>query len=179
MIGGRVSLRRRATFVRFRPPPQLAAALLFALNPNMLYLQSIAHDRSHVRGGARGAAVGDGLVPLIRNPVWAVLAAAAASNAASLTRYEGWFLIPFVALYFLVTARRKSYALVFAVLAALGPLAWLAHNQYYYSNALEFYSGECSAQSHLRRANWLRAGPAIPAITTGARRSNITLPRSG
>jgi hypothetical protein len=79
--------------------------------------------------------------------IWAVLAAAAASNAASLTRYEGWFLIPFVAVYFLLTARRKSCALIFAILAALGPLAWLAHNQYYYSNALEFYSGEGSAQA--------------------------------
>jgi hypothetical protein len=79
--------------------------------------------------------------------MWAVLAAAVASNAASLTRYEGWFLIPFVALYFLITARRKSHALIFAVLAALGPLAWLAHNQYYYSNALEFYSGEGSAKA--------------------------------
>ncbi len=52
--------------------------------------------------------------------MWAVLAAAAASNAASLTRYEGWFLIPFVALYFLITARRKSHALLFAVLAGAG-----------------------------------------------------------
>jgi hypothetical protein len=76
-----------------------------------------------------------------------LLVAAAASNAASLTRYEGWFLIPFVALYFLVIARHKSHALVFAVLAALGPLAWIAHNQYYYSNALEFYSGEGSAKA--------------------------------
>jgi len=78
---------------------------------------------------------------------WTVLLAAAASNAASLTRYEGWFLIPFVALYILITARRKSHALLFAVLAALGPLAWLAHNQYYYSNALEFYDGDFSARA--------------------------------
>jgi len=79
--------------------------------------------------------------------IWAVAIAAAASNAASLTRYEGWFLIPFVTLYVLITARRKSSAVVFAILAALGPLAWLAHNQYYYSNALEFYDGEGSARA--------------------------------
>ncbi len=98
---------------------------------------------------------------------WAVLAAAAASNAASLTRYEGWFLIPFVALYILLTARRKSYALLFAVLAALGPLAWLAHNQYYYSNALEFYDGDFSAQAIYARRSGRRRGSAIPAIITG------------
>src|SRR5579872_5893729 len=76
-----------------------------------------------------------------------MLAAAAASNAASLTRYEGWFLIPFVTLYFVITARRKSHALGFTVLALLGPLAWLAHNHYFYSNALEFYDGDYSPQA--------------------------------
>ena len=40
--------------------------------------------------------------------------AAAASNAASLTRYEGWFLIPFVCLYLLVTAKQKWHAILFA-----------------------------------------------------------------
>jgi hypothetical protein len=75
----------------------------------------------------------------------------AASIAASLTRYEGWFLIPFVALYVPIASRNKPHApgkshmMIFAALAALGPLAWLAHNQYYYSNALEFYNGEYSS----------------------------------
>ena len=82
---------------------------------------------------------------------WAVLIAAAASNAASLTRYEGWFLIPFVCLYLLVTAKKKWHAMLFAALAAAGPLAWLAHNQYYYSNALEFYNGPYSAAAIYQR----------------------------
>jgi hypothetical protein len=80
-----------------------------------------------------------------------VLIAAAASNAASLTRYEGWFLIPFVSLYLLAVSKRKSQAILFAVLAALAPLAWLAHNQYYYSNALEFYNGPYSAGAIYQR----------------------------
>ena len=79
----------------------------------------------------------------------AILAAAAASIAASLTRYEGWFLIPFVVLFFLHRNHKRD-AVIFAVLAALGPLAWLAHNQYYYSNALEFYNGPFSAARDLR-----------------------------
>jgi hypothetical protein len=124
----------------------VTAALLFALNPNMLYLQSTPMTEAMFAAS---------LAALLWSTVWyrdsqsgwAVLCAGVASNAASLTRYEGWFLIPFVALYFLVTARRKSHALVFAILAALGPLAWLAHNQYYYSNALEFYDGDFSAQA--------------------------------
>jgi Dolichyl-phosphate-mannose-protein mannosyltransferase len=124
----------------------VAAALLFALNPNMLYLQSIPMTEA-LFAASLAALLWATIWFRSTQSIWAVLAAAAASNAASLTRYEGWFLIPFVALYFLITARRKSHALVFAAVAALGPLAWLAHNQYYYSNALEFYSGEGSAKA--------------------------------
>ena len=64
----------------------------------------------------------------------AVAGAGVASLAASLTRYEGWFLIPFVAVYFLFTARRRRivFALVFGAIAALGPLYWLAHNWWLY-----------------------------------------------
>jgi hypothetical protein len=80
-----------------------------------------------------------------------VLIAAAASNAASLTRYEGWFLIPFVTLYFLTVAKRKPHAILFGLLAAIGPLAWLAHNQYYFGNALEFYNGPYSAGAIYQR----------------------------
>lgn len=124
----------------------VAAALLFALNPNMLYLQSIPMTEA-LFAASLAALLWATIWFRSTQSVWAVLAAAVASNAASLTRYEGWFLIPFVALYFLVTAHRKSHALVFAILAALGPLSWIAHNQYYYSNALEFYSGEGSAKA--------------------------------
>src|SRR5665213_2459534 len=124
----------------------LAATLLFALNPNMLYLQATPMNEA-IFAAALAALLWSTVVFRDSQSGWAVLAAAAASNAASLTRYEGWFLIPFVALYILLTARRKSYALVFAALAALGPLAWLAHNQYYYSNALAFYHGDFSAQA--------------------------------
>jgi 4-amino-4-deoxy-L-arabinose transferase-like glycosyltransferase len=128
-----------------------AAALLFALNPNILYLQSVPMTETIF--AACFAALLWATIWYRDSPhLWAVIAAAAASNAASLTRYEGWFLIPFVALYFLITGPRKTHALVFAVLAALAPLAWLAHNQYYYSNVLEFYNGEYSAKAIYGRA---------------------------
>jgi len=135
----------------------LAAALLFALNPNMLYLQSTPMNEA-IFAAALAALLWSTVWFRDSQSGWAVLVAAAASNAASLTRYEGWFLIPFVTLYLFITARRKSYAFVFAVLAGLGPLAWLAHNQYYYSNALEFYDGDFSAQAIYARQ--LAAGAA-------------------
>jgi hypothetical protein len=90
----------------------------------------------------------------------AVVAAAVASNATSLTRYEGWFLIPFVAMFLWFAARRKLDAILFAALAALGPLGWLAHNQYYYSNPLEFYNGPWSAMAMHQRE--LAQGVVVP-----------------
>jgi hypothetical protein len=81
----------------------------------------------------------------------ALLLLAAASNAASLTRYEGWFLIPFLTLYVWIVARNKQHAYVFALLAALAPIAWFAHNLYYYGDALAFYSGPYSARAIFER----------------------------
>ena len=128
----------------------LAVALLFALNPNVLYLQSTPMTEPVFAAS---------LSALLWATLWfrespsatAALAAAAASNAASLTRYEGWFLVPFVALYFLLVSRNKRYAVGFAAAASLGPLAWLAHNWFYYGNALEFYNGPWSAMAIYQR----------------------------
>ena len=128
----------------------LAVALLFALNPNMLYLQTTPMTELPFLASLAALLWSTLWFRDAQSP-WPVLIAAGASNAASLTRYEGWFLIPFVCLYLLVVAKRKSDAILFAALAALGPLAWLAHNQYYYSNALEFYNGPYSAAAIYKR----------------------------
>lgn len=132
------------------PGAALAATLLFALNPNILYLQATPMTELLFTAS---------LLAMLWATLWfrdtqslaAILIAAAASNAASLTRYEGWFLIPFVSLYLLLAAKRRAHAVLFAVLAALGPLAWLAHNQVYYSHALEFFDGPYSARGIYQR----------------------------
>jgi hypothetical protein len=132
----------------------LAATLLFALNPNILYLQATPMTEMLFLASLAALLWATLWYRDSQSP-WAVLIAAAASNAASLTRYEGWFLIPFVCLYLLAVSKGKPHALLFAaffmVTAALGPLAWLAHNQYYYSNALEFYNGPYSAAAIYQR----------------------------
>ena len=138
-----------------------AALVIFALNPNTLYLQSTPMTEPLF---AAAFAV------LLWSTLWfrdtqslrAVVIAAIASTAASLTRYEGWFLIPFVTLYFLVARpsmaarriprRRFLAAATFAALASLAPLAWLAYNWYYYGNPLEFYDGPWSAIAIYKRA---------------------------
>src|SRR5260370_5951628 len=73
--------------------------------------------------------------------VGAVIGAALASLAASLSRYDAWFAIPFVALYFLVAARRRKLVMVgiFGMIAALGPLYWLAHEWGLYNYALAVF----------------------------------------
>ncbi len=130
-----------------------AALLAFALNPNLLYLQSAPMTESYLFAA---------LMALLYAAVWyrqsgktaAILLAAAASNAASLTRYEGWFLIPFVALYFAYARREDRFraACLFAMLAMLAPIAWIAHNLWWYSDPLEFYRGEWSAKAIYQRS---------------------------
>lgn len=122
----------------------LAVALLFALNPNMLYLQATPMTEP-VFAATLAALLWATLWFRDSQSALAAGAAAVASNAACLTRYEGWFLVPFLAVYFLAAARKKWHALLFGAVAVLGPVAWLAHNRYYYGNALEFYNGPYSA----------------------------------
>ena len=113
------------------------ALALFALNPNLLYLQSIPLNESLM-----AACLAATLYFTIRQmPV----AAGFACLAGTMTRYDGWFLLPFVALYFW---RRMGLAagLRFGLIAGAGPAYWLAHNYYFYGNALDFYNGPWSAK---------------------------------
>jgi hypothetical protein len=85
-----------------------------------------------------------------------LLAAAAGGGLflATQTRYEGWFLIPFVALFLLLTGGkiRWSAAIMAGAFASAGPISWLAHNWWYYGDALEFYHGQYSAKAIYQRA---------------------------
>lgn len=133
--------------------PAVVAVLLFACNPNLLYMQSIAMTEA-VFFAALMALLYFTARFRVSQSMGAVLGAALAALAATLTRYEGWFLLPFVALYILFTARRGRFAagLLFGAVAALGPLAWLAHNWWYWGNPLEFYNGPYSAIAIYRNA---------------------------
>lgn len=134
----------------------LAAVILFATNTNMLYLASTPMTEP-VMAAALAALLWATLWYRDKNSVLALLVVAAVSNVASLTRYEGWFLIPFVAVYIWIVGSR-THALWFAMLASLAPIAWLAHNQFYYGDPLAFYRGPYSAQ-----AIFVRQGITNPA----------------
>jgi hypothetical protein len=160
-----------------------AAAALFALNPNVLYLQSIPMTESLFSACLLGL-----LYFTVRfrdTQGWgAVAGAGMAACAATLTRYEGWFLLPFAAIYLAIAARRNRVGVVmlFTFLAALGPLFWLGHNWWLTMDPLAFYRGPYSARaiqgnaSYPGKNDWreafhyygtaveLCAGPCLPAI---------------
>jgi hypothetical protein len=130
-----------------------AALGLFALNPNLLYLQSTPMMEPVFLAGFMALLY---FTILFRDTqsFGAVIGAALASLAASLSRYDGWFVIPFVILYFLLAARRRKLLMagLFAAIAAVGPLYWLGHNWWLYNNPLEFYNGPYSPSAIYQRA---------------------------
>ena len=126
--------------------PAVAAVAVFVLNPNNLYLQSTPMTEPvfflalcgllyftvrFVEIPTAGPALGAGVTIL----------------AATLTRYEGWFLIPFVGLFLLVHARDRRWRILFLFgsVAAAGPLVWLFYNWWLSGNPLLFYNGPYSA----------------------------------
>jgi 4-amino-4-deoxy-L-arabinose transferase-like glycosyltransferase len=141
------------------PLAAITAVAVFALNPNVLYLQSSAMNEVLFLAMVAG---------LLFTTVWfrqsgsalAVVAAGVFSNAAAMTRYDGWFLIPFVTLFFLIAGGRRRWwaALLFGGIAALAPLGWLAYNWWFYRNPLEFYNGPYSTKAIYERG--IKAGGA-------------------
>ena len=118
----------------------------FALNPNVLYLAAIPMTEIVFLAGLFAM-----LLCLLRFRATQgrryLLIGIAASWWMSLTRYDGWFLIPFVALSFAVFAKERRWWILmgFGVAASLAPLYWMAHNWWETSNPLDFYNGPYSA----------------------------------
>jgi hypothetical protein len=157
------------------------AAAIACLNPNLLYLQSTSMTEGYFFGALMAALYCTVRFREREGTGWAAGAGLAICGA-SLTRYEGWFLIPFAAAYFLFagTRRRWPAAMLFSAIAAAGPLYWFGHNWWVTGDALAFYSGPYSPRaiqggspypgSHDWRLAWmyysaaaqLCVGPALP-----------------
>ena len=90
-----------------RHAARLASLGLLVFNPNLLYLQATPMTEA-VFLAALMALLYFTIVFRETQSLAAVIGAGVASIAASLARYEGWFLIPFVALYFLFAARKNK-----------------------------------------------------------------------
>jgi hypothetical protein len=150
----------------------VTATAVFALNPNILYLQSI--PMTEMVFFASLAAVLYFSVRFGKTQGWLCAAGAGvAACAGTLTRYEGWFVLPFVAGYFLFAARRQRWrpTVLFCALAATGPLAWFAHNWWMTGDALDFFLGPYSPRAiqgsatypgmHDWRLAWLQFRTAV------------------
>ena len=131
---------------------RLAALIVvscLALNPNILYLASIPMTEVVFLAG-----FGLFLVSMLQfrrtQHKSFVLLGVLASSAMSMTRYDGWFLIPFEAMWFALSAKQLRWwkvSITFAFLASLAPLYWFAHCWWETGNALDFYNGPYSAQA--------------------------------
>jgi hypothetical protein len=140
-------------------------AIVYAANPNLIYLQStamgeaiylaffvwaIAYLTEAVKGSAKALA----------KCGWCVA-------AACLTRYDGWFLavaiaavvVGFSLLSGVMPSLRSSNfpgarvtAVKFVLIAAAAPSLWLAYNAIVYRNPLEFANGPYSAKAIERRS---------------------------
>jgi hypothetical protein len=144
------------------------AALAFAASPNLLYLQTTAMTEAiflaaFTWSGAyfiefwvatRHARMSLAAIAL-RRCGWALL-------AATITRYDGWFVAAlvlslvcgrYVYLRARVAAPLGRAVAICALLACIGPLAWLAYNFATYGNALEFANGPYSARAIMTRTS--------------------------
>ena len=134
-------------------PAALVSLSLLAINPNLLYLQATPMTEA-VFLAALMALLYFSVLFKQTQSLAALGGAGIANLAATLTRYEAWFLIPFVTGFFLLSAKRQRIraALLFVLIASLGPLYWLAHNWWYFGDALDFYRGPYSAKAIYQRA---------------------------
>jgi len=135
------------------------AAGVFALNPNLIYLQTTAMTEpiylalfiwtvvffSDAIRSCVGGDVGKGNSALIKSGFCLF--------SACLTRYDGWLLALVVAVTIVALAWFGNFhalrpgAKRLLVLAALGPILWLAYNAAVYRNPLEFANGPYSAKA--------------------------------
>ncbi len=157
-ILGVIGLYRLARRI-MTPQWALAATAFYALNPNLLYLATTAMTEplflaeliwltlltmecvSAIRSG-RDAHVGRRLIFI-----------ALLIIAAVFTRYDGWILG--AAIWCVITWqlsrhrdtwRRVAPAfLIFTLLAVAGPVTWLAYNQHFFHDPLDFMRGPYSA----------------------------------
>jgi Dolichyl-phosphate-mannose-protein mannosyltransferase len=137
------------------------AAIIFAANPNLIYLQTTAMTEPVYLAFFIWAVVYfsefvQGMHPTdgIRGARSSLLKCALCLAAACLTRYDGWFLTAVIgACALLVIWRcangrslRRSF-INFVLIAAAAPTLWLAYNAVVYRNPLEFANGPYSAKA--------------------------------
>lgn len=138
--------------------PWLAAAV-FALNPNLIYLQTTAMTEpiylaffiwaivlfaSAIRGCAAGQ---------VKEANASLMKSGLCLAGACFTRYDGWFLAAIMVVTAILLAWVGKFAALrpgvkkFVVLAVAAPVLWIVYNSAIYGNPLEFANGPYSAKA--------------------------------
>lgn len=160
----------RALLLSIKAPPTIArfaafaSAAIFALNPNLLYLQSTAMTEPIYLAWFIWAAVylqeflsaNHGHLIATTGQSWRLLLKCALCSAgASLTRYDGWFLAATLAAIVAVLYLRepkqdptlRPLVIRFILILAAAPALWLSYNTAVYRNPIEFANGPYSARA--------------------------------
>jgi hypothetical protein len=147
------------------------AAGIFALNPNLIYVQTTAMTETVYLAffiwavaffceAVRGCAGGEHAAANSR-----LARSGLCVLGACLTRYDGWFLGAVMALAAVLLAWNFNFAPLwpgirrFVLLAAVGPAFWIGYNTLVYRNPLEFANGPYSAKAIEQKT----AVPGFPA----------------
>jgi len=134
-------------------------AVAFALNPNLIYLQTTAMTEPlylaffiwamvFFCAAIRGCTAGES-----RAANSSLVKAGLCVSAACLTRYDGWFLAAVLSLVAVLLAWAGNFTALrpgvrkFVLLAGIAPVLWLAYNAGVYRNPLEFANGPYSARA--------------------------------
>ena len=132
----------------------IVTAAVFALNPNVLYMQStpmtelllFACMAAMVYNAQRWIQTGQDVY---------LIGAGISSLLGSMTRYEAWVLLAALLIVMIIAARRKGYGytrsegsmLAFVAIGGLGAASWLIWNQLIFGNGLGFLYGEYAKPS--------------------------------
>jgi hypothetical protein len=143
-------------------PAYLAAAgaLLYALNPNILYVGLTAMTEAPFMVFFVGSAYFFQKWYSRPDDLRAMVLASLCTTAATMCRYEGWVLPPLLtaAAYWRLSradldTRRKVTGAVLALLSFVGIVVWVAYNAILYGDPLEFANAEyysAAAQAQAR-----------------------------
>ncbi len=141
---------------------KLVAVIVFAANINILYLQSTAMTEllllATMTVGVYELVLwheNDNVLHLVKSAFWIMLA--------TLTRYDGWFLLAHAAVLVIIQTWRKKGAkavdgmfVLFCTLGALGIVLWVLWNQMIFKDPLYFALGPFSA--HAQQQQMKEAG---------------------
>ncbi len=141
---------------------RIVGVLVFALNANVLYLQSTAMTELLLIATMTAAAlellnwhITDDILNLVKTAFWIMLS--------TLIRYDGWFLFIYAIILIAIhTWKKHGYKategtlIFFCTLAGFGIVLWFAWNLLIFNNPFYFATGPFSA--HEQQLFWERQG---------------------